>query len=161
MILVLMCSGNWKQAFAAVRHLVDCLISVSKKGHDNTKFSHIVPQILLSSYFEEIPLKGSTNKGFQWGGVNTLTTSSSQYDTGFIPFSHNLESDASNYMSNSSSQKSEVSGFVELIKNLYKLAAITDQEKVEILALVDLLNEISNVHSASAYQNLDEPGRRY
>ncbi|KAK4849046.1 hypothetical protein QYF36_020205 [Acer negundo] len=138
-------SGNWKRAYVSVRHLVEYLTSnnLSEKRDCYAKSSHIVPQILLSNYFEGLLLKGSTDNGFQWSGVNTLTTS------------------ASDYMFSSSSPKSEGSGFVESIENLYKLAAISNTEKMELLAVVDLLNELSNMHSASAYENLDEPGRRF
>ncbi|KAL5859510.1 hypothetical protein ACOSQ4_000806 [Xanthoceras sorbifolium] len=156
-------SGNWKRAYVSVRHLVEYLTSnnLSEKRDCYAKSSHIVPQILLSNYFEGLLLKGSTDNGFQWSGVNTLTTSSSQFNRGSIQFSHNLESDVSNYMLSSSSPKSEVSGFVESIENFSKLATISNTEKMEILAVVDLLNELINMQSASAYENLDEPGRRF
>lgn len=138
-----------------MRHLVENLPSnyPSEKRYCYTKSSHIVPQIPLSTYFDGLPFKGSTDNGFQWSGLNTFSTSSQ-----FSQLAYNMDLDASN---SSSSTKSELSGFVESLQNVYKLAGVTDVEKMEILAVVDLLNEFDSKHSASVYENLDEPGRRY
>lgn len=146
--------GNWKRAYAAVRHLVECLTSsaASKMENISAKSSHIIPQILLSNYFDGILLKNSTVKGFQWSG--DLTGTSSQFQS-----SMNYEPIASNIMFPSSSTTSELNGFGEPLENLYQLAALTNTQKTQILAIIDLLGEVSIPH-ISIYESLDEPGRR-
>ncbi|KAJ4728093.1 Transducin family protein/WD-40 repeat protein [Melia azedarach] len=157
-LLINIYSGNWKRAYVSVRHLVETLTSKSEKRCCSAKSSHMVPHILLSTYFEGLPSQGSADNGFQWSGVNTLMTSSSQFNGGFSQFAYNV--DASNFISSSSS-KSEIGGFFESLENLNELPGITSVEKMEILAVIDLLNELDNKQSASAYENLDEPGRRF
>ncbi|KAK9279962.1 hypothetical protein L1049_013646 [Liquidambar formosana] len=161
-LLINICSGNWKRAYVAVRHLVEFLTSnyASEKTHSSAKSSHIVPQIQLSYYFEGHLSESSTDKKFEWSGDTTLFTSSSQFQSGLTQFGYNAESDASN-MFTSSSAKSELSGFAEPLEKLYNLAAINNIEKMQILAIIDLLNEVSSPHSASAYESLDQPGRRF
>ena len=155
-----MCLGNWKRAYMAVRHLVEFLSSNygSKMETISAKSSVTIPQILLSNYFEGIFLRNSTDKGFQWSG--DLITTSSQFQSSTNQFAFNSESIASNNIFTSSSTKSELSGFVKPLENLYELAAINNKEKMQILAIIDLLGEVSNPH-ASTYESLDEPGRRY
>ncbi|CAM8917671.1 unnamed protein product [Rhodiola kirilowii] len=41
------------------------------------------------------------------------------------------------------------------------LGYVTDIEKLQTCAIMDLLNEISSTHSASMYGSLDDPGRRF
>ncbi|KAJ0110941.1 hypothetical protein Patl1_00628 [Pistacia atlantica] len=163
-LLINIYSGNWKRAYVSLRHLVEYLTSnnVSETIYPSTKSGHIVPQILLSNYFEGFLSKGSANSEFKWSGVDTSMTSSSQFNGGITQFAYNFASvDASTYMVNSSSPKSELGGFVESLENLNGLPAITTIEKMEILAVIDLLKEVSNMQSASAYENLDEFGRRF
>ncbi|XP_034708565.1 uncharacterized protein LOC117931671 isoform X3 [Vitis riparia] len=156
-------SGNWKRAYIALQHLVECLTSTHapERRHSTAKSSHIIPQIHLSNYFEGHLSKASTDKGFQWSREDTLVTSSAQFQRGPIQFSYNSESDAPRNMFSSSSTKSELSRFVEPLEKFYELAAITSSEKMQILAIIDLLNEVNNPHAASAYGSLDEPGQRF
>ena len=158
-----MCIGNWKRAYIALQHLVECLTSTHapERRHSTAKSSHIIPQIHLSNYFEGHLSKASTDKGFQWSREDTLVTLSAQFQRGPIQFSYNSESDAPRNMFSSSSTKSELSSFVEPLEKFYELAAITSSEKMQILAIIDLLNEVNNPHCASAYGSLDEPGQRY
>uniref|UniRef100_A0A2P2JY42 Uncharacterized protein LOC105124742 isoform X1 n=1 Tax=Rhizophora mucronata TaxID=61149 RepID=A0A2P2JY42_RHIMU len=144
-------SGNWRRAYVSVRHLVECLTlhCASEKSHSFGKHGHMIPQILLSNYFEGIVLKDSTDNGFQWSADARLTSSSSQFSV------YNLTSDLLDNMF-SSSAKSELSGFDELIEKLHDSVAI---DKLQILAIIDLLSEVQ--HSGSAYKNLDEPGQRF
>ena len=123
--------------------------------------SDIVPQIPLSDYIEGILSKSSTENTFQWSGNATLMTSSSQFQSGLTQFAYNLAPDASSNMFSLSSTKSGLRDFLEPINKLHELAAITATEKMQILAIIDLLNEVSNPQTASIYENLDEPGRRY
>ncbi|KAJ6729607.1 RABCONNECTIN-3A [Salix viminalis] len=149
-------SGNWKRAYVSVRHLVEYLASgcAAEKRYNSADHSKIVPQILLSKYFEGFLLKdsGSTNKGFQWNADARLPTSSSQF------FAYNFTSDASNNMFAASSTKSELSAFAETLEK-YDFESLTNLEKSEMLAIIDLLSDVQ--HSACAYANLDEPGRRF
>lgn len=149
-------SGNWKRAYVSVRHLVEYLSSgcAAEKIYNSADHSKIVPQILLSNYFEGFLLKdsGSTNKGFQWSADARLPTSSSQF------FAYNFTSDASNNMFAASSTKSELSAFAETLEK-YDFESLTNLEKSEMLAIIDLLSDVQ--HSACAYANLDEPGQRF
>ncbi|KAJ6334678.1 hypothetical protein OIU78_011524 [Salix suchowensis] len=149
-------SGNWKRAYVSVRHLVEYLASgcAAEKRYNSADHSKIVPQILLSNYFEGFLLKdsSSTNKGFQWNADARLPTSSSQF------FAYNFTSDASNNMFAASSTKSELSAFAETLEK-YDFESLTNLEKSEMLAIIDLLSDVQ--HSACAYANLDEPGRRF
>lgn len=148
-------SGNWKRAYIVVRHLVEYLISSSayKMGNISAKSNDIIPQILMSNYFDGDLWKGSANKEIQWSG--DLFGTSSQFQSGI-----NLEPLASNNIFPSSSSKSELSGFGEPLENLYQLAALTNAEKIQILAITDLLGEVS-VPQSSTYESLDEPARRF
>lgn len=161
-LLMNICSGNWKRAYLSVRHLVEFLTSyyASEKRFSFAKSSHIVPQIHFLDYFEGHLSECSTDKGFEWSGDATLFTLSSQYQRGLTQFAYNSKSDASD-MFIPSSEKSELSGFVEPLEKLYDLAAITNTEKTQILAIIDLLSEVRSTHSVSAYESLDTPGRRF
>lgn len=150
-----MCLGNWKRSYISVKHLVEYLLTssyASEKRYSSANYRHIVPQIFLSNYFEGLLVKDSTDEGFQWSADAGLHTSSSQV------FVYSSNSDASNNVFSSSSTKSELGTFVEPLEKFYDLAALTNKEKLQILAIIDLLIEVQ--HSASAYENLDEPGRR-
>ncbi|OMO64215.1 hypothetical protein CCACVL1_21938 [Corchorus capsularis] len=156
-------SGNWKRAYISMRHLVEYLnasCDSEKRGH-HPKLSNILPQIPLSNYVEGVLSKSSTENSFQWGGNATLITPSLQFESGLTKSSFNLASDASSKIFSLPSTKSGLSDFLEPINKLHKWAMITTSEKMQILAIIDLLNEVNNLQSASAYENLDEPGRRF
>ncbi|KAL5540048.1 hypothetical protein UlMin_042821 [Ulmus minor] len=157
-LLVNIYAGNWRRAYLALRHLVDSLTHASEKRCGARNSSHIVPQIPLPNYFEGLAPKNSPDKGFHCGGDATLTTSSFQSQN-LSQFAYNLDPDASNNLSLSSSTKSELSAFIEPLEKLYQLAAISDVEKTQIIAVIDLLVEVTNPHSA--YGSLDEPGQRF
>ncbi|PPD89135.1 hypothetical protein GOBAR_DD13933 [Gossypium barbadense] len=156
-------SGNRKRAYISVKHLVEYLNSshISEKRGHHPKISDIVPQMPLSDYIEGILSKSSTGNAFQWNENATSMTLSSQFQSGLVPFAYNFEPNASSNAFSSSSTKSGLIDFLEPINKLHELAAITATEKMQILAIVDLLNEVSNPQSASVYENLDEPGRRF
>ncbi|XP_038683880.1 uncharacterized protein LOC119984139 isoform X2 [Tripterygium wilfordii] len=157
-------SGNWKRAYVSVRHLVEYLVSncSSESNCDSAESSCIVPHILLSSYYEGIFSKTSTDdERFRWSRGSNSTTSSLEFDRGFTQFASSSEFYGSRGMLSSHPTKSELSGFVEPIEKLYKAVALKNEEKMQLLAIIDLLGEISNPHSASAYENLDEAGRRF
>ncbi|KAF6145858.1 hypothetical protein GIB67_028853, partial [Kingdonia uniflora] len=68
----------------------------------------------------------------------------------------NSESNASNPVF---PENSEISGFIKTLENFPDIEAISYTEKIQILAVIDLLAEISDLCSASPYASLDEPGR--
>ncbi|KAF8395631.1 hypothetical protein HHK36_019581 [Tetracentron sinense] len=146
---------------ARMLHLVGYLTSAnaSEKGYSSAKSSHIIPQIHLSNYFQVLLSTGSGNKGLQWGGDTATVTSASQLERSLIPFvGYNSEANASDNMFSPTTGKSDISGFIETLEKFHDLAAITNMEKIKILAVIDLLGEISD--SCSPYGSLDEPGRR-
>ena len=155
-----MFSGNWKRANVAVRHLVGCLSSSyeTKKRHVSKKTG--LPDLELSYYIEGLISKSSQDKGFQWTGVADSISSISQAQSSLNHSPYHSGSSTES-MSISASAKSELNGFIESIQNLPELPAVINMEKTQILAIIDLLSEVSSPYSSSAYQSLDEPGRRY
>jgi len=154
-----MFSGNWKRAYVAVRHLFECLTSTydPEKRHISKRIG--LPNIVLSNYLEGCISKGSQGKGFQWGGDSASITSISQPQSSLFQFPYHSGSSAEN--ESILSTKSELNGFIESLEKFPDLALLIDIEKTQILAIIDLLSEVSNAHSSSAYQSLDEPARRY
>lgn len=155
-----MFSGNWKRAYVAVRHLVECLTS-----NYDPKMRYIakttgLPDITLSYYLEGLISKSSLDKGFQWSGDTALVTSISQPQSSSFHFPDHSGSSAEN-KSIYTSTRSELNGFIESLEKLPELLHLINIEKTKILAITDLLCEVSSPHSSSAYQSLDEPGRRY
>lgn len=110
----------------------------------------------MSDYFEGV-VKTSTDKGVQCS-TNCL---SSPFKEDVSQWSFNWESISNDNSSIPSSTKSELSSFIEPLEKFYELAGLTSTEKTQTLAIVDLLDEINNKSSASAYESLDEPGKRY
>ncbi|BFG22185.1 hypothetical protein CerSpe_084590 [Prunus speciosa] len=156
-------SGNWKRAYIALRHLNEFLSSNSspERKYSPAKYSICVPQIPLSSFFDARISVYSNDRGFQWSGDVSLVPSSSQFQRNLDQFTYSLDSYASSNQLNLSSTKTELSDFVEPFEKLYKSAAISDMEKIQILSIIDLLIEMTNSHSGSAYESLDESGRRF
>lgn len=158
-----MCLGNWKRAYIALRHLNEFLSSNSspERKCSPAKSSHCIPQIPLSNFFDAHISINSNDKGFKWNGDASVFTSSSPFQIGFGQSTYGLDSYGSSNMINSSSTKSELNDFIEPFEKLYKSAAISDIEKIQILSIIDLLTELCSSNSSSAYESLDEPGRRY
>ncbi|KAG8391959.1 hypothetical protein BUALT_Bualt01G0241500 [Buddleja alternifolia] len=142
------CSGNWKRALVALRHLVKHLdlSNLSDKGHGAKVSSNIISPVPLSNYLEGLLSPSSNDKLFMW--------SSSQ----FVPFGG---SDAPSTELTQPSSRSEYTDFSEALERLYNSGCVTKVEKMQALGLIDLLEEVSNPHSDSAYASLDEPGRRF
>ncbi|PIA28838.1 hypothetical protein AQUCO_06600041v1 [Aquilegia coerulea] len=160
-------SGHWRRAFVAVRHLVEYLTSDStsvacEKAYDSIKPKNIIPQILLSKYFEEPFSTGLSNKGFVWGGDAAVVSSDAKFQINSIEFfEHGADGNGFSNALNSGSVKSEISRFIETIQKFNDIAAITSMERMQILAVIELLDEICDSSCASAYESLDEPGRRF
>nr|XP_043623601.1 uncharacterized protein LOC122595321 isoform X2 [Erigeron canadensis] len=160
-LLVHIYSGNWKRAQSVLRHLVEHLTSdnVASKRNPTVNSSHRIPQISLSEYVEGLPTTNINNKAFAWSGNADLGTSSSfQFDQ--LDYSAWGSNGSSNTF-NSNSTKSGLSGLIDSLEKLQDISAITNIEKVQILAVNDLLDEISNSNLSSPYSGLDEPGRRF
>ncbi|KAL8499639.1 hypothetical protein ACS0TY_019572 [Phlomoides rotata] len=148
-------SGKWKRAYVALRHLVKHLTSsnLSKQGHGAKIPSNVVPPVPLSDYLEGHLQPSSSDKLFQW--------SSSQLQTGLFDSVPVGGYDAPNSSLSTSSSGSEFDGFTEALERLYCYRHITKVEKMQGLALIDLLQEVGNHNSTSVYGSLDEPGRRF
>ncbi|KAK7349415.1 hypothetical protein VNO77_06766 [Canavalia gladiata] len=153
-------SGNWKRASVAVKHLVECLTSNYDPEKRHISKRTALPNIILSNYLEGCISKGSKDKGFQWSGGAASIVSISQTQSSLFQFPFHSGSSAEN-KSISTSTGSELNDFIESLENLPDLPCLIDIEKTEILAIIDLLNEVSSPHSSSAYQSLDEPGLRF
>ncbi|KAK3036066.1 hypothetical protein RJ639_029819 [Escallonia herrerae] len=162
-LLMNICSGNWKRAHIALQHLVEYLTSnhASSKRYCLAASSNLVPPVHLPSYLEGILSSHSSDNTFQWNGDAALTASFTQLQKGPSPFASSWYTDGLNNSSTSSSTRTEPGALVEPIEKSFYLAAITVTEKMQILSIIDLLDEITNLHSASAYGSLDEPGRRF
>ncbi|KAK7275388.1 hypothetical protein RIF29_16504 [Crotalaria pallida] len=152
-------SGNWKRAFVAVRHLVECLISNYDPKRKYVAKRSGLPDITLSYYLEGLISKSSQEKGFQWGEDAASITSISQAQSSLSYFPNLSGSSAEN--KSTTSTRSELNGFVESLEKFPELSHLVNIEKTEIFAIIDLLREVSSPHSSSAYQSLDEPGRRF
>ncbi|KAL0379376.1 UNVERIFIED_CONTAM: DmX-like protein 1 [Sesamum angustifolium] len=107
---------------------------------------------LCSDYLEGLLYPSSNDKLFQW--------SSSQLQTKLSHFSQIGGYDNPNSSLTSSLSRSEFNDFAEALERLYHYSYITEVEMMQALALIDLLQEVSNSHSNSAYGSLDGPGRR-
>lgn len=146
----------------ALRNLVEHLAS-SKSSEKSHCFKRLVfPQVPLSNYFEGIFSKSLGGETFQWSGEVNATSSSSQVQNGasqFAPIWGHTASSTSFF--SSSSIISETKDFLEAVEKLNDSGSITNDEKLQIHALIDILREVNDPHSASAYGSLDEPGRRY
>ncbi|KAK6158902.1 hypothetical protein DH2020_006216 [Rehmannia glutinosa] len=110
---------------------------------------------VIETVVEGLLSPSSSDKLFQW--------SSSQLQSGLSHFVPVGGYDATNTAptSSSSSSRSEFNDFVESFERLYDYTHTTKVEKMQALALIDLLQEVSNPQFTSAYGSLDEPGRRY
>ncbi|KAH9622667.1 hypothetical protein KSS87_015596 [Heliosperma pusillum] len=152
-------SGNWKRANVAVSHLIECLASnsASERRVNLAKSSTAVSQVNLSNYFEGQMLSGRTSQVFQWSRDPSTTTWSSNSESGLMQFS---AGDTTN-MFTASVSSSKSPGFQEVLEKLWVHEVLTDSQKLKMFAIVDLLREINNSQYASAFESLDEPGRRF
>ncbi|KAJ4957335.1 hypothetical protein NE237_014118 [Protea cynaroides] len=159
-------SGKWKHAYIAIRHLVGYLKSdnasvTCQNGNCHTRPSHIIPQIHLSKYFEELFSTSLGDKGFQWGGDASVVSSSVQFEKSPTQFGGYYSTvNSTNDMFTYPSAKSEINSFIETLEKCNDSVGMNDIEKIQMLALIDLLGEISGSCS-SAYDSLDEPGQRF
>ncbi|MCL7031467.1 hypothetical protein MKW94_017875, partial [Papaver nudicaule] len=154
---------NSRRAFVAVRHLVAYLSAVTNaSGYNSSRLSHHIPQVPLSEYFEDsVSTSSASDKGLQWGmsaaqvtAATSFQRSSTQSIGGF-----SFDSNGSSNSLGATSRKSEITGFIETLEKTHEVAAIINMEKCEMLAIIDLLGEVSDASCSSAYGSLDEPAR--
>ncbi|XP_010695486.2 uncharacterized protein LOC104908039 isoform X2 [Beta vulgaris subsp. vulgaris] len=156
-------SGNWRRAYAAICHLVECLISNAAAEQRATppKSGIIIRHITLSKYFEGQLSKVGANQGFQWGNDLGTNTWSRHSGGELMPLADSSAINAINSMSTISARSLETCEFHDVLEKLRAHQAITDSQKMQMLAIVDLLHEISNSQSTSAYESLDDSGKRF
>ncbi|KAL8160052.1 hypothetical protein V2J09_001589 [Rumex salicifolius] len=148
-------SGNWKRACATINHVVESLAS-SLQNEQKTESAHppsIITQVKLSNYFEGLSSTSKINKGYRWIEDASFNTTSSHLDGGYL---YSAKGSCS-----SASSSSELNDFLQILDKSHYLLAITDKERMQTCSIVDLLKEISNLQSASVYEGLDDPGRRF
>jgi hypothetical protein len=112
-----------------------------------------IPQMHLSQFLQLGFSKENYDRELQWG-VGTDDTISST--NGWTQSSLSHESGASS----DTLSKSEVEGFVTALERCPRVPGITDGERIQLLALLDILAEMSSPYEASQYENLDDPARR-
>ena len=155
--------GNWKRAYVAVSHLVERLASDPPVNRRliSPKSDRIVGQVNLFNYFEGRLSNGESSFEFQWSkDVNTISWSSHS-DRNLMQLAGISMHDTISSFFPSSATSSKANGYHEMLEKLRVLESVTDSQKMKMVAIVDLLREISNSQSVSAYGSLDEPGRRY
>lgn len=152
--------GSWRQAYIALRHTMAQISNAPGKRYTNADSDGTIPHIDLLSYLEG-PLESPANKGFQWSGSAVSIDSSFRSQVGSMKSTSEMWSYASANIFTSSLSTYEFSGIAESLEEYNnKVGAISDKEKREILAVTNLLSEISNSESNSIYESLDEPGQR-
>ncbi|KAK9749540.1 hypothetical protein RND81_02G133100 [Saponaria officinalis] len=153
-------SGNWKRAHVSVCHLTECLASNSTSDQRviPAKSSITVRQVNVSNYIEGKMSNDRTSQVFQWSQDLNTTTWGSNSESGMMQFS---AGDATNSMFTASVSSSKSSRFHEVLEKLHGQEALTDPQKMQMLAIVELLQEINNSQYASAFESLDETGRRF
>ncbi|XP_020526297.1 uncharacterized protein LOC18439600 [Amborella trichopoda] len=144
-------SGNWTCAYSALKDLVSYLSSNVISG----KSYNAVPQINLSEYFQVVPSKTVCNKALQWGlGITSEASATSRKNL--------FQSVQSNSMvQETACLTTSFNGIMETLENSPNIPGITDVERIELLALTDLLGDVSNSSRGSTYLSLDGPGRRF
>lgn len=113
----------------------------------------MISPLPLSNYLEGLLTSSSNDNLFQW--------SSSQPQIGLSQFTSGWGHNDPHIRLTSSSQRSEFVGFIEALEWLHHAGCMTKIELMQAISLVDILQEVSDPCSTSAYGSLDEPGRRY
>ncbi|KAJ3671205.1 hypothetical protein LUZ60_008631 [Juncus effusus] len=136
-------SGKWKLVQAILQHLIQSI----KTGGPSKE----IPEMQLSDYFtENAPTKSSNiNTGLQWGMNSQFSSNSNTFD-----FMGGINGNNSN----STTSQSDIT---ELKNTLDKYPNISELEKKQIIAIADVLSEISDPSRSSPYKTLDESGRKF
>lgn len=152
-------SGEWKRAYDILQHLVQSMkaskmLNTMVECTSCSKSCHDIPEFPLSQYFTDTPSSDISNKGLPWGDNKISTTFNLMSPS--ISFSY-MESDLG-VTTSSASHMPEIN---QLLDKDFGIFAISDSEKIQILAVSDLLGEITDQKRASPYKSLDEAGRRF
>ncbi|XP_062213038.1 uncharacterized protein LOC133913785 [Phragmites australis] len=153
-------SGEWKRANAALQHLVQSMKAsetskVMPECSSYRKSCHSIPELPLSKYFAATTSNDISNKGFLWGEDRSNTTFNL-----LAPPNSFLYMDG-NLGINTTSSASKQSEITELLDKNFNMYAISDTERTQILAISDLMGEITDQSRSSPYKSLDEAGRRF
>lgn len=157
-----MSAGNWKHAFVALQHLVEHLAScrISGKCHFSGNCSYAFPRVPLSNYLEEVPSSSSRDNTFRWNAGDDVNASVS-YSQGASQFASIWGQVSSNKASSSYSTKSLSMDFNEAISKLHSSGGIASCEKAQIVAIAEVLKEVSDPYTVSSFRSLDEAGQRF
>lgn len=131
------------------------------KGNQCGKSSYNVPEVHLSTYFEDNSSVNSSSERLFWGQSTTTEEPTLHFQGNSLQLlDSKLEANTFGRIS-TADEKSEIMDLIETLEKSDGIAGMTDLEKTQILVILDLLNEISNARATSAYKSLDEAGRRY
>jgi hypothetical protein len=143
---------------ASLQHLIQSMKASGSKVMVECNSCHkaclSVPGLPLSKSFADTASSDIPNKGFLWGedrsntAFHTLSPAHS-----FLYVDDNLSINTTT----NASQKSEIDQILDKNFNIY---AISDTERVQILAVFDLMGDITDQSRSSPYKSLDEAGRR-
>ncbi|XP_015699102.1 uncharacterized protein LOC102707069 [Oryza brachyantha] len=153
-------SGQWKRANAVLQHLVQ---SMKAKEITNimlecslcSKPCRNIPEYPLSENFTDIASNDMSNRQLLWGDNKHSTAFSLLSPSNSYP---QMEVGLSINNTTGTSQSSELN---KLLATNVSLSAISDMERIQILAIYDLLGKITDQSHASPYKSLDEAGRRF
>ncbi|KAJ0986141.1 hypothetical protein J5N97_004497 [Dioscorea zingiberensis] len=157
-------SGNWKHALAILRHLVESIKSDDAFASilENSKSEHPSRKILdiqFLAYFQETVSSSLSNKKLQWGQDICPTMLSFESPRNLLQFGGiDLLTNAPKSISTPIPEKSEITWLINTLEKTHTIPGITDNEKTQILSIVDILGEVSGTSGGSVYQSLDEPG---
>ncbi|KAH7678962.1 RAVE complex protein Rav1 C-terminal protein [Dioscorea alata] len=156
-------SGNWRHVLAILGHLVESIKSNEDSADTleigKSKYpSHKILEIQLLAYFPETILTSLSDKMLQWGQDISSSMLSFEPQRNLLQFG---EFDSLTNAPNSISEKSEITGLIDILEKTRYIPGIIDIEKTQILSIVDLVGEVSGANGGSVYQSLDEPGRRF
>lgn len=160
-------SGNWRHVLAILGHLVESIksnedpagtLEISKSKYP----SHKILEIQFLAYFPETVLTSLSDKKLQWGQDISSSVLSFEPQRDLLQFGEfDSLTNAPNSILTPISEKSEITGLIDTLGKTCYIPGIIDNEKTQILAIVDLLGEVSGAGGGSVYQSLDEPGRRF
>lgn len=131
-MLPLICSGNWKRASAALRHLAEYITSGDASVKDQGAKSDLCPDIFLSKYYEGSVSSGPNLKDFHWGGS---MLQNSQFQAG-LKSNFSMDSYSPNGSHSSPATDLEFTGFCEQLEKLSDEGKFPGQKRYNILQLL-------------------------
>ncbi|KAH9303042.1 hypothetical protein KI387_014625, partial [Taxus chinensis] len=160
---------NRKRAVASVRHLMAYVGSgiSHKESNEIQKPFLSIPQLDLSQYLQLGVTERNYGREPQWSvatkfavsSTNEWTQSSASHageGSWLLRGQNSLPNDSDDLLS-----KSEVEGFIIALEKCPRVPGITDEERIHLFAVLDILGEISGSQEAAQYENFDEPAQRF